>query len=331
MKGKHHIVVQNDRVKYAFDICRNITVIRGDSATGKTSLLNLLQEYAVRGKGSGVMLQSDVPCAVYSLGESQWEAYLAIMGRSIIFIDEDYRFVYSKEFAKRIQHTDHYYVIISRKPLRNLPYSVREVYGIRTSGKYHYPEQVYNELYPLYREEQFCGKPVLIITEDEKAGFEFFRHAFQKVKCISAGGNTSVVPTVCACIRENAVIVIADGAAFGPFIDELLKVGEANDGVGVYLPESFEWLLLRSGILKNAEIEKVLAHPEDYIDSQEYFTWEQFFTEYLQKQTRIEGQTRYMQYKKDRLPEFFLTERAMRMILDVLPEELRSWLSAESA
>ena len=29
MKGKHHFVVQNDRVKYAFDICRNITVIQG--------------------------------------------------------------------------------------------------------------------------------------------------------------------------------------------------------------------------------------------------------------------------------------------------------------
>ena len=37
MKGKHSIVVRNRRVQFALELERNITVIRGDSATGKRS------------------------------------------------------------------------------------------------------------------------------------------------------------------------------------------------------------------------------------------------------------------------------------------------------
>ena len=42
MKGKYSILVQNNRLRYEFTIYRNITIIRGDSATGKTTLLDLL-------------------------------------------------------------------------------------------------------------------------------------------------------------------------------------------------------------------------------------------------------------------------------------------------
>ena len=37
MKGKYNIFVQNNRLRYDFVISRNITIIRGDSATGKTT------------------------------------------------------------------------------------------------------------------------------------------------------------------------------------------------------------------------------------------------------------------------------------------------------
>ena len=36
MIGKHNIKISNQRVHFNFDVSRNITVIRGDSATGKT-------------------------------------------------------------------------------------------------------------------------------------------------------------------------------------------------------------------------------------------------------------------------------------------------------
>lgn len=68
-------------------------------------------------------------------------------------MDKDYKFIHTKEFAEYIQGTDNYYVMITRKPLYYLPYSVKEIYGIRTSGKFHFPEQVYHEFYPIYKDD----------------------------------------------------------------------------------------------------------------------------------------------------------------------------------
>lgn len=54
MKGKHKIIVQNNRLHYEFEIKRNITVIQGNSATGKTTLINMLRQWENLGTSSGV-------------------------------------------------------------------------------------------------------------------------------------------------------------------------------------------------------------------------------------------------------------------------------------
>ncbi len=59
MKGLHKVIVQNNRLHYEFDIKRNITIIQGNSATGKTTLITMLLLYAI-GSGSlywNVLLQ----------------------------------------------------------------------------------------------------------------------------------------------------------------------------------------------------------------------------------------------------------------------------------
>lgn len=154
MKGKHHIIIESDNLKYEFDIKRNITVIQGESATGKTTLIELLNEQIRRRGAGGVRIQSDVPCAVYLAGEDNWEYELRGLQGKIIFFDEDFRFIYTKEFAEFVADADNYFVFITRKPLKNLPYSINEIYGIRTTGKYHFPEQVWHEFYPIYSDEQ---------------------------------------------------------------------------------------------------------------------------------------------------------------------------------
>ena len=45
MKGLHKVIVQNNRLHYEFDIKRNITIIQGNSATGKTTMINLLMRF----------------------------------------------------------------------------------------------------------------------------------------------------------------------------------------------------------------------------------------------------------------------------------------------
>lgn len=145
MKGKYSVFVQNNRLRYEFTISRNITIIRGDSATGKTTLLDLLNAYDRDGDSSGVLVKCDVPCVV--IGGQRWKENLQFIHNSIVFIDECNRFIKSEDFAVRVKESDNYFVIVTRDDLPNLPYSVKEIYGIRESGKYAGLKQVYNEFY----------------------------------------------------------------------------------------------------------------------------------------------------------------------------------------
>ena len=56
MKGKYRVVVSTKRLKYDFEIRKNLTIIRGDSATGKTTLVDMIQEYVNNPTGSPVDL-----------------------------------------------------------------------------------------------------------------------------------------------------------------------------------------------------------------------------------------------------------------------------------
>ena len=50
MRGAHRVIVQNKRIRYDFVIKRNLTVIRGDSATGKTTLVDMIREHFENGR-----------------------------------------------------------------------------------------------------------------------------------------------------------------------------------------------------------------------------------------------------------------------------------------
>ena len=149
MKGRHHIVIESPRLKYEFDVKRNITIIKGDSATGKTTLIELLNDYRSE-EDSAVQVSSDVPCRVFADNSPTWQQALEIIRDSIVFIDEDNTFIRTREFAGLLKKSTNYFVLITREALTELPYSIHEIYGIRTTGKFHFPEQIYHEFYPIY-------------------------------------------------------------------------------------------------------------------------------------------------------------------------------------
>ena len=119
MKGKHNIIVQNRRIQYKFTIERNITVLKGDSATGKTTLIEMIAEYQSQGDDSGISVSCDKKCIV--LSSQNWELILTNTHDSIVFIDEGDDFVRSEDFARLAKRSDNYYVIASRAKLNNLP------------------------------------------------------------------------------------------------------------------------------------------------------------------------------------------------------------------
>lgn len=267
MKGIHKVVISTKYLKYEFDLRRNLTIIRGDSATGKTTLVDMVRTHMNDGDSGPVTLNCDKSC--YVVEGNLWKGQLGNIQDSIVFIDEGNEFVKTKDFARAIQQTDNYYVIVTREGLPALPYSVEEVYGIRTSGKYGALKQSYHSFYRIYPDST---------TEN---------------------------------IKPEKILVIADGAAFGPEMDRVLQLVQTRENLALYLPESFEWLVLSSGILKDTEIAQILQTPSGYIDSKEYFSWERYFTALLIEKAA----GTYLNYTKKTLNKAYLSDSTKNAIL----------------
>ena len=312
MKGKHRIVIQNNRLHYEFEVKRNISIIQGDSASGKTTLINMLRQAENLGDSSGVEVVCDVPCRV--LEGRNWKLILENSFESIFFIDEENAFLNTEEFAASIHGSDNYFVLITRENLYNLPYSVEEIYGLHASGKYHDTKKVYQQMYQIYPNTgSIPVKPEKIITEDSNAGYEFFKAVSEErgILCESADGKSNLFAALDGIGREE-VCIVADGAAIGPEMNRLYHQVIKNKNIHLYLPESFEWIILNSGLIEEKEIKEVLKKPEEYIDSKGYLSWERYFTKLLMDKTGIS----YMQYKKSKLNPFDLHDRSKRIILE---------------
>ena len=317
MKGKYDITVKSRRIQYKFTVLRNITILRGDSATGKTTLIDMIAAYQENGEASGVTVQSKKQCTV--LTGIRWQENLATIHDSIVFIDEGDKFVASEDFARAVKNTDNYYVIATRASLFDLPYSIKEIYGIKnvSGNRYQGTKRLYAEFYPLCRvDNELTAKPDLVITEDSKSGYQFFDNYFSEygIKCISAESKAKIYNQLLE--REyDSALVIADGAAFGPEIERVLSLKNAKN-IMLFLPESFEWIILRSGVVKDTEINAMLEKPYDYIESGKYFSWERFFTDVLTEKTK----GTYLKYDKSQLNKSYINPNEKNAILGVMPE-----------
>ena len=313
MKGKHRIIVSTKRLKYDFEIRRNLTVIRGDSATGKTTLVDMIREYVNNPSGTPVELTCDKKC--YVLEGSLWKEQLSAMQDSIVFIDEGNEFIKTVEFADTIQKTDNYYVIVSRESLPSLPYSVEEIYGIRTSGKYGTLKPCYHEFYRIYGAQTLKKdiKPEVVITEDSNSGYQFFNSVCrqQQLKCETMNGKSNVFHYL-NMHKNERILVIADGAAFGSEIDRVMQLIGGKDQVVLYLPESFEWLILKAKVVKSKWADQVLEKPWEYVESKTYFSWERFFKAVLIEETNGS----YLAYAKRKLNPAYLNDSVKDSILE---------------
>lgn len=319
MKGTYQIEVRNRRVVFTLEIQRNITVIRGDSATGKTTLIEMIQNYERYGNQSGITIQSKKPCRV--LTDPDWEDRLSKIHDSIVFLDEGNRFITSETFARAIMGTDNYYVLITRENLYQLPYSVNSVLKLKTTASRF--KTTYVQSYPHYKylddPSERLKHADKILTEDSNAGFQMFSKIADQngLAYESAQGKSNIILKLSQSAGEK-VLLVADGAAFGAEMERVYTFYNLNPGkITLYLPESFEWLLLQSGVLGDKTPNEILSIPSEYIESQDFFSWEQFFTHLLVELTR----DTYMQYSKHHLNEFYLQSANVERVLEAMKEK----------
>lgn len=102
MKGKYHFKVKSKKALFEFTIKRNITILKGDSATGKTTLLHMLYEYLRVGRQSGYTVTTDAAYFVYLRKEvgRDWKDALFSLKNTVIFIEENNDFVFDRDFAR---------------------------------------------------------------------------------------------------------------------------------------------------------------------------------------------------------------------------------------
>lgn len=314
MIGIVNVSIRNSRNSYTFALKRNITILSGDSGTGKTTLYNMIADYNLDGKQSGVTISCDIP--VIALGRRRWEEDLAEIQNAIIVIDEDNQYIRTKEFAKAVRNSSNYFLLITRNYLHNLPYSVEEIYVV-TGKKNKKFKKAYKEIDYVYdspTKTMLPFKPEVIITEDSNSGFQFFSEIAKQngIECVSAGGKSNINLLVNNYINKN-VAVIADGAAFGADMKSMVQRQRlAVNKIAIFLPESFEWVILKSGLVNDPEWEAVTI-PENYIDSSKYISWERYFTDLL---TVVTKESDFQVYSKHRLEKFYLHEKSVQKIKD---------------
>ena len=97
-----------------------------------------------------------------------------------------------------------------------------------------------------------------------------------------------------------------------------MKKINLSNSMAIYLPESFEWLILKSDVIRDKDIAEVLDHPSDFIESKEYMSWERFFTALLVDKTK----DTYLRYSKSKLNDAYKNRKIQEKILREIPDQL---------
>ena len=316
MKGKFNLAVKNNRISYELSIERNITVIQGNSGSGKTYLISLLRDWKANGKDSGVSVKCECNIEVFD-GLTRWESFISELKNTIIFVDEGVRYIYTQEFAEYFLLSDCYLVFISRRVfprINNLPFAVNALLKFETNRS---STPVATTANVIYQEECENIIPEILITEDSNSGFEFMNEAYKDagIQVISAGGNSNVPKKALSYAKENKrVCAIVDGAAFGNYIGQMMDLKKFN--VHVFTPESFEWLLLNTKMFaKNPVIMEQLRETYNHCDSKEFITWERFY-EYVLK--TVADEMYNVVYSKKTLDKIFLTDKILEEVKEII-------------
>lgn len=314
MKGKFGIELTNNLLTYDFTITRNITIIQGDSGTGKTTLINMLESLvdddgSVQCKITSSIPGIDIQLEVINERERYWEEVIKSAKNKILFFDEKCEFIKTKEFAAAVKGSDCYFVIITRAKLSMLPYSVEEIYRIEEDKRYPKLKKVHNTLVKRYDTNSMRMVPDLILTEDSNSGYEFVSTSFNKFKCISCEGKNNVSKVIAENKNADNILAIVDGAAFGPDMEDVSTVIRERSLLGkqtmLYAPESFEWIILRSELFYTQYNEQLDA-TYNYVDSAEHESWERYYTSLLIEITKNTPQA----YKKSGLNRYYLVGKA---------------------
>lgn len=300
MIGEYEVNVRNKDVEYTFKVNRKISLLTGKSSTGKTSLVNALRNrFSII--TSKVEVRAPLPEDVYLV--------LSSVHNSIIVLDEECTFLGSDAFSVAARATDNYLVLITRKSLESLPFSILSIFEFKeqTKSAGALRPMYLNFAAQRYMDSKRTTLPSKVIVEDTNSGYDFFSRSLS-CSVISAEGKSNVEKVLMTEVRRgtDGIAVIVDGATFGSCVEGVMsicKVFRHKLNIVVLAPESFEWLLLKFAYSKVNAVQDRLLEPWKFCDVSKYFSLERYFTSLL---TQAGLNNAPKQYTKSELNPYFL-------------------------
>lgn len=234
--------------KYNLDIKldHKISVVRGNSATGKTTLIKVLDEYRTvisPELDDGFRLVVVTPGGEHAFTEK----------RAVYVIDENVEI--DRELAGRIKvSTGSYFLIFRRSDLSVINFSIYALYNLIMENNVH---KLQPAVYGNTNKIKYDVKPDIVLVEDSGKGFTWFKKLFERsnIKIDTTHGKDKVI----SCVEEEikydkkTVIVMFDLISFGNHIMKLIQLCKDYNGEIYYYGsyKSFEYLVLQSNMFKN--------------------------------------------------------------------------------
>lgn len=300
------VIVDAIKLKYDLDIENKLTIISDLSATGKTTLLNLVEEY---NNQSGIVeIKSELPC--YVINSELISESSILKNKYVFFIDEDMEFIKTYEFYKIIMESEGYFVIVGRNPEIFLDYSIDSIFTIKLNEGVHKLENKYNIRELSYK---YCKNNLKkMVNEGSGSGFEFY-DKITSIENKSAKGNRNILKLL---DKEKEGIFTIDRLGYGKYISILLNKIETNGyKVQLNLQNSFEYVILMSGILGN-DVEKLKRIEKELKNTN--LNLEKFFYEYL---VEITSKNIERRYKKSKISDWYLKDENVDKICKALEKD----------
>lgn len=276
------IKINSPLMNYRLSFNNRVNILRGDSATGKSFLLRLLDNR----RNSKIDIQS-----TYKLFHINVDMILngLPLNDDIVYILDEGDGIENSEIINLINKSRFKFILITRESdLENVNYGIYQIYNLHQSGKYNISKPSYD--YDLNNRLLNTDKIVEIVTEDSKSGFEYY-YNYNNFSVVSSFGNSNINKY----IKDNQIIVI-DSLAYGPFIKSLVDISK-NRNIFLIYPKSFEWLILTSRIF-NISSSKIYELYEKSTNKTE----EKFYETYLSSESNKLG----IWYSKSKLNTKFI-------------------------
>ncbi len=290
LKNTIKLEVESPNYNFSCNINRRITLIHGDSATGKSSLTAILSTTL-----PGVHIKCDLSTVI--LHNDSWKAILTSSTNAIVIAD-DLWCAETAEFASvckaMLVKNNLYLVLITRAELGNfeeaekvqsngdhfgrLSISLNEIYNFCTDGINHWLEHDKISFHEDFKKND------LILTEDTTDGYDFFDYHFKHVNR-STNGKDSIISDIKKYDKNLNIFLLIDSSAFGCHYEKLKRV-ILDAGYNVYFCysyESFEYFLLCSNMLRFSPLVQYELNDTSYANR--YISWETYFSDLINRST----------------------------------------------